>query len=109
METDASDYIAWLDSMWLQRLVEAGDRKPELSIGILLWPGFPLLSLTGLIESLRHAGVYHGVNVEIELIQAEHVPELLREGRLNSLDAMVIPGGFGERGIDGKIAAVEAL
>ena len=55
METDASEYIAWLDSLWLQRLVDAGDRKPELSIGILLWPGFPMLSLTGLIESLRHA------------------------------------------------------
>ena len=55
MESDATDYITWLDSLWLQRLVEARDSKPELSIGILLWPGFPLLSLTGLIESLRHA------------------------------------------------------
>ena len=55
METDASEYITWLDRLWQKRLANTRDRKPELSIGILLWPGFPLMSLTGLIESLRHA------------------------------------------------------
>ncbi len=57
------------------------------------------------VESLKHAGFHHGVKVEIEWIQAEQVPELLRDGRLKALDGIVIPGGFGERGIEGKIAA----
>jgi CTP synthase len=57
------------------------------------------------VESLRHAGYFHGVNVEIEWIQAEQVPDLLREGKLNDLDGIVIPGGFGERGVAGKIEA----
>lgn len=57
------------------------------------------------VESLKHAGFHHGVKVDIEWIQAEQVPELLRDGKLNSLDGIVIPGGFGERGIEGKIAA----
>lgn len=57
------------------------------------------------VESLRHAGVFHGVNVELEWVQAEQVPDLLREGKLSELDGIVIPGGFGERGIEGKIAA----
>ena len=38
-------------------------------------------------------------------IQAEEVEGLLAEGRLRDLDGIVIPGGFGERGIEGKIAA----
>ena len=57
------------------------------------------------VESLRHAGVFHGVDVEIEWVQAEQVPDLLRDGKLNDLDGIVIPGGFGERGIEGKIVA----
>ena len=57
------------------------------------------------VESLRHAGFEHGVDVELDWIQAEEVEGLLAAGRLRELDGMVIPGGFGERGIEGKIAA----
>ncbi|MGH9152402.1 MAG: CTP synthase [Acidimicrobiales bacterium] len=57
------------------------------------------------VEALRHAGFHHGARVEIDWIQAEEATGLLAEGRLRDLDGMVIPGGFGERGIDGKIAA----
>ena len=57
------------------------------------------------VESLRHAGFHHGARVEVEWVQAEEVTGLLAEGRLRDLDGMVIPGGFGERGIEGKIAA----
>ncbi|MEA2534404.1 MAG: synthase, partial [Actinomycetota bacterium] len=59
------------------------------------------------VESLRHAGFHQspGARVEIEWIQAEEVTGLLAEGRLRDLDGIVIPGGFGERGLEGKIAA----
>ena len=53
----------------------------------------------------KHGGFHHGAEVEIEWIQAEEVEGLLAEGRLRDLDGIVIPGGFGERGIEGKIAA----
>jgi CTP synthase len=56
-------------------------------------------------ESLRHGGFHHGAKIEIEWIQAEDVEGLLAEGRLRDLDGIIIPGGFGERGIEGKIAA----
>ncbi|HEY8094222.1 MAG TPA: CTP synthase, partial [Acidimicrobiales bacterium] len=56
-------------------------------------------------ESLRHAGFHHGARVEIDWIQAEDVEGLLAAGRLSDLDGIVIPGGFGVRGIEGKIAA----
>ena len=51
----AEDYVGWLDALWLKRLKSSKGHKPELSIGILLWPGFPLMSLTGIVEALRHA------------------------------------------------------
>ena len=57
------------------------------------------------VESLKHAGFHHGAKVEIDWIQAEDVEGLLAAGRLDGLDGMVIPGGFGQRGIEGKIAA----
>ncbi|MDP1792854.1 MAG: CTP synthase [Acidimicrobiales bacterium] len=57
------------------------------------------------VESLRHAGYAYGAKVEIEWIQAEEVTGLLAEERLLALDGIVIPGGFGERGLEGKINA----
>ena len=57
------------------------------------------------VESLKHAGFHHGARVEVDWIQAEDVEGLLAADRLAHLDAMVIPGGFGARGIEGKIAA----
>ena len=59
------------------------------------------------VESIKHAGFHHGAHVEIDWIQAEEVEGLLAAGRLGELDGMVIPGGFGVRGVEGKIAAAE--
>ena len=59
------------------------------------------------VESLKHAGFHHGAKVQIEWIQAEDVQGLLADDRLGSLDGIVIPGGFGPRGIEGKIRAAE--
>jgi len=56
-------------------------------------------------EALRHGGYAHGARVEIDWVQAEDVEGLLAVGRLRDLDGLVIPGGFGSRGIEGKIAA----
>ena len=56
-------------------------------------------------ESLRHAGCSRSARVELEWIPAEEVEGLLTSGRLGDLEGVVIPGGFGERGIEGKIAA----
>lgn len=54
-EPPAMDYVSWLDALLAERLLSARDRKPDISVGILLWPTFPMMSLTGVIEPLRHA------------------------------------------------------
>jgi CTP synthase len=56
-------------------------------------------------EALRHGGYGCGARVEIDWIAADDTDGLLAEGRLRELDGIVIPGGFGFRGIDGKITA----
>ena len=57
------------------------------------------------VESLRHAGFHHWARVDVEFMQAEDVPTSSTTDRFDRLDGVVIPGGFGERGIEGKIAA----
>jgi CTP synthase len=57
------------------------------------------------VEALKHGGYHHGARVDIDWIQAEEVEGLLVDGRLRDLDGIVIPGGFGERGTEGKMAA----
>jgi len=58
------------------------------------------------VEALRHGGYAHGAQLALDWVQAEDVEGLMAEGRLRELDGMVVPGGFGERGIEGMIAAV---
>ena len=77
----------------------------EVRIGIIgKYVSLPDAYLS-VIESLYHAGFHFSASVDIELVQAEEVPMLLETGGLRHLDGIVIPGGFGERGIEGKIAA----
>ncbi len=57
------------------------------------------------VEALKHGGYSCGAAVEIDWIASDDAEGLLAEGRLRDLDGIVIPGGFGFRGIEGKITA----
>ncbi len=57
------------------------------------------------VEALNHASAAAGVVPTIDWIQAEDAEGLLADGRLHDLDGLIIPGGFGPRGVEGKIAA----
>jgi CTP synthase len=56
-------------------------------------------------ESIRHAGFAVGARTEIEWLEAERVPSEIDAERIRQLDGIVVPGGFGERGVEGMIAA----
>ena len=58
------------------------------------------------MESIRHAGAANGADVHIELINSEEVTPETSEKLLGKVDGIVVPGGFGDRGIEGKIEAV---
>jgi CTP synthase len=55
-------------------------------------------------ESLRHAGYQYNCEVDIKWIYAEDIEKQGAEKLLDGVDAILVPGGFGERGIEGKIA-----
>ena len=54
--SDSRDYITWLDAIWNKRLESGWSGRPSLAVGILVCPGFAMMSLSGILESLRHAG-----------------------------------------------------
>jgi CTP synthase len=82
--------------------VEAASRVVRIGlVGKYLLPDAYL----SVVEALKHGAYAQGAKVEIDWIQAEEVTGLLAEGRLKDLDGIVIPGGFGKRGFEGKIAA----
>ena len=57
------------------------------------------------VEALRHAGFEHGCQVEIDWVDSESLdPARAREALIDA-DGILIPGGFGGRGVEGKIAA----
>ncbi len=57
------------------------------------------------VEAVRHAGFEQGSRVELEWIDAADVPDRVGEDRLSALDGIIVPGGFGERGVEGMVAA----
>jgi CTP synthase len=66
-------------------------------------------SYKSLIEAMRHAGIYTQTKVTLEFIDSEefegHEEEIVN--KLSQLDAILVPGGFGKRGTEGKIRAIQ--
>ena len=63
-------------------------------------------SYISVIESLKHAGYKNNVNVDIDLIDCETVNRENANEILKKYQAIIVPGGFGNRGIEGKIETV---
>jgi CTP synthase len=57
------------------------------------------------LEALEHAGTHHGVKVEVEWVDVETLDSPETRRLLESVDGILVPGGFGVRGVEGKIAA----
>ena len=58
-------------------------------------------------ESLSHAGIKHSCKVEVRKIESEEFMTSDPAGLLKGVDGILVPGGFGTRGVDGKIKAIE--
>ncbi|MGI4982698.1 MAG: CTP synthase [Janthinobacterium lividum] len=92
-------------SMWA-RLVEAlGKFENEVTIGMVGKYVDLTESYKSLIESLKHASIHTSTRVNIEYIDSEEI-EKDGVGALAHLDAVLVPGGFGRRGTEGKIDAI---
>jgi CTP synthase len=58
------------------------------------------------MEALRHGGFHHGADVQIDWIASDDLVGHATEEALARADGILIPGGFGVRGVEGKVAAV---
>lgn len=98
--TPQPDMQKWVDM--LER-VKKRNRKVKIALVgkyIKLYDAY--LSVA---ESLRHAGYENSAKVEIDWIEAEDLTEATYKDRLKDCDGILVPGGFGDRGIEGKILA----
>ena len=63
-------------------------------------------SYLSVIESLHHGGFANGVKVSIGYIDSEEITDKNAKQKLKDYDGILVPGGFGSRGIEGKISAI---
>jgi len=90
---------------WRVMTQKIAARKKKISIAIVGKYVRLHDAYLSIIESLNHAGFETDAIVDIQWIDSEGVTEKNVSSILNGINGMIIPGGFGDRGIDGKIIA----
>ncbi len=84
-------------------------KRPTSAITIAIVGKYVMLSdaYISVVEALRHSGAKLGTTVTIKWVLSEDVEKHGAEPYLNDVDGILVPGGFGDRGIEGKIMAGE--
>ena len=91
---------------WRQMVEKADAATEEVTVGIVgKYVDLPDAYLS-VAEALRHGAAAHGVSLDLRWIPSDELTGLLADTYLDDLDGVVIPGGFGYRGVEGKIQAI---
>ncbi|MDF1595346.1 MAG: CTP synthase [Acidimicrobiia bacterium] len=91
---------------WKALVARAASVKDEVTIGVVgKYVDLPDAYLS-VVESLRHASLAKGVRLDLRWVPSDDLPGLLGSAYLEDLDGILVPGGFGGRGIEGKVFAV---
>jgi len=82
-------------------------RHPDTEVTIAMVGKYVDLtdSYKSLSEALKHAGIQTRTRIHIHYVDSEELEQKGPEGNLAKMDAILVPGGFGKRGIEGKIIA----
>ena len=101
-DAPAPDLSAWEE-------IVRRSRSPEGEVAIAVVGKYTGLrdAYKSLFEALTHGGVANSVRVDTRWIEADALEASSPAGALESVHGVLVPGGFGERGVPGKIAAVE--
>jgi len=99
-ERDISDWERMVD-------VAINDCNKEVEVGIVGKYIELHDSYKSIYEALDHAGIANRCKIKLRKIEAECVEEADAESLLQGVDAVLIPGGFGERGIEGMVLAAQ--
>ncbi len=102
MDCDEPDLKEWTDMVKKEK-----DIKGKVKIALVGKYVELRDAYLSVAESLKHAGIHNGVEVDIDWIQSENVNEGSIDKLLEGADGILVPGGFGDRGIEGKILAVK--
>ncbi|MBL7715069.1 MAG: CTP synthase [Bdellovibrionales bacterium] len=99
-------------SKWKAMVAKITDPKSEVQIGIVGKYTDWRDSYKSLSEALVHGGVANDARVNMVYIDSEAIEKGGEEGKKNfellkTVDGVLVPGGFGERGVEGKIQAIE--
>ena len=94
-------------SGWERLVRRAGEAEQRPPVRIALVGKYVQLedAYLSVVEALRHSGFQHGCAIEIDWVDSETLDDGEVRARLAQADGILIPGGFGVRGIEGKIAA----
>jgi CTP synthase len=92
---------------WVNMVEKIKNPKNRVKIGICGKYTHLKDAYKSIIEAFAHAGVENDCRVELKWINAEEVNQKTADSILGDVDGILIPGGFGERGIEGKIEAVK--
>lgn len=97
-EPDLTDWTSMVEAL----------RSPEDEVTIALVGKYIQLhdAYISVVEALKHGGISNRVNVNIKWVDSELVTEANADEYLSDVDGILVPGGFGDRGIDGKIQAI---
>lgn len=90
---------------WRAMTAKIADRTKELTVAIVGKYVRLHDAYLSIIESLHHAGFHTGAEVSIRWVDSEDVTEETAAALLGGVHALIVPGGFGDRGIEGKITA----
>ena len=84
-------------------------RHPQTEVDIAIVGKYIQLhdAYLSVVEALKHGGIANHANVHIHWIDSEHLTIENYEESLKGLDGILVPGGFGTRGTEGKILAVQ--
>jgi CTP synthase len=94
-------------SMWSQVAECILEPKGEVTICIVGKYTGLADAYKSLNEALSHGGIFNKVKVNLNWIESEEINESNVNNKLNSCDGILVPGGFGERGSEGKILAIK--
>ncbi len=92
---------------WTQMVEKIKHRSKKVIIGLVGKYVALHDAYLSVAEALRHAGYALDADVEIRWIDSETLTPENQEEKLNSLDGILVPGGFGSRGIEGMVLAAQ--
>ncbi|MGH8945467.1 MAG: CTP synthase, partial [Acidimicrobiia bacterium] len=91
---------------WRAMVDKALSAPETVRIGIVgKYVGLPDAYLS-VVEALRHAAAGQGLGLDLVWVPSDELTGLLADSYLEDLDGIVIPGGFGYRGVEGKVQAI---